>query len=98
VYHIFPNSTSARAVPLEPVAHWCYSSRDIMPKRRNKPSALATPIQRPLFAATALLVRVPIGIEGHRGRDPHPNLSAAINALATLLQAKCRRFYQDRTE
>jgi len=37
---------------------WCYILRDIMPKRRKTAPARPTPIQLPLFAETASLVRV----------------------------------------
>ena len=97
-----------------------------MPKRANKAPARSAPIQLPLFAETASLVRIRtalhewryyrmeiwpdlfgrallvwqwgrIGTEGRRRLDPYPDPGAAINALATLLRAKRRRGYQDRT-
>ena len=45
----------------------------------------------------ALLVRHwgRLGTRGRRRLDPHPDPGAAINALATLLQAKRRRGYHD---
>ena len=35
-----------------------YTSRDSMPKRRQTPPALPAPVQLPLFAVTASLVRI----------------------------------------
>jgi predicted DNA-binding WGR domain protein len=37
-----------------------------------------------------------IGTAGHRRLDPYPDRAAARDALARLLRAKRRRFYQDR--
>jgi predicted DNA-binding WGR domain protein len=37
-----------------------------------------------------------IGTQGRRRLDPHPDPSAAINALAALARQKRRRGYQDR--
>ena len=37
-----------------------------------------------------------IGTEGRQRLDPHPDLGAAVNALATLDRKKRRRGYQDR--
>ena len=34
-----------------------------------------------------------IGTEGHRRMDPHPDPGAALNALAAIARAKCRRGY-----
>jgi predicted DNA-binding WGR domain protein len=44
----------------------------------------------------ALLVRQwgRIGTEGRRRLDPYPDPGAALNALARLMRAKCRRGYQ----
>ena len=95
-----------------------------MPKRANKAPARPAPIQLPLFAEAASLIRVRaerneyrfyrlevwpdlfgrallsrqwgrLGTEGRRRLDPHPDPGAAINALARIAQAKCRRGYQD---
>jgi predicted DNA-binding WGR domain protein len=37
-----------------------------------------------------------IGTQGRRRLDPHPDIGAALNALAALARAKRRRGYQDR--
>ena len=113
-----------------------------MPKRRRTRPARPAPIQLPLFAEAASLIRVRpernewrfyrlevcpplaippgfagrnlapappdlfgrallvrhwgrLGTRGRRRLDPHPDPGAAINALATLLQAKRRRGYHD---
>ena len=97
-----------------------------MPKRRKPAPARPTPIQLPLFAEAASLVRIcpelnkwryyrmeiwsdlfgrtllvrhwgRIGTEGHCRLDPYLDPGVALNALATLLRAKRRRGYQDRT-
>jgi predicted DNA-binding WGR domain protein len=39
-----------------------------------------------------------IGTEGRRRMDPHPDAGAALNALAQIVRAKCRRGYQARSE
>jgi predicted DNA-binding WGR domain protein len=49
---------AGRAVPVAPSQSRRYSCRDIMPKRRNHPPAPPPPVQLPLFAETASLVRI----------------------------------------
>jgi predicted DNA-binding WGR domain protein len=102
-----------------------YTFRDDMPRHHKSASDRPTPMQLPLFAETASLVRIRpalnewryyrmevwpdlfgrallvrqwgrIGTEGHRRLDPHPDLGAAIYALADILQAKRRRGCQAR--
>jgi predicted DNA-binding WGR domain protein len=58
VYQLCPNSAAAQPVPLAQTVRWCYTSHDIMPKRRKTAPARPAPIQLPLFAETASLVRI----------------------------------------
>jgi predicted DNA-binding WGR domain protein len=58
VYQILPDFAAAQPVPLAYPAHMCYIFRDIMPKRRKTAPAWPAPIQLPLFAETASLVRI----------------------------------------
>src|SRR5664279_5353162 len=51
-------SLRRRAVPVAPSRRRRYSCRDIMPKRCNRPPAPPPPVQLPLFAETASLVRI----------------------------------------
>src|SRR6195952_5563035 len=46
------------AVPLAPPGLMCYTIRDFMPKCANQAPVRPAPIQLPLFAETASLVRV----------------------------------------
>ena len=53
-----PDRTAGRAAPVAPSRRQRHSCRAIMPKRRNHPPAPPPPVQLPLFAETASLVRI----------------------------------------
>ena len=79
-----------------------------MPKRWKPRFVTPEPVQLPLFAEAASLIRVrpernewrfyrmEVWPEGRRRLDPHPDPGAAIDALARLAGRKRRRGYQER--